>query len=385
MTGAPEAAALPAEFRVPRTGERSLAEVLPSVAASFGLAGYRNALELPTAEGYVVVLVDGLGWRSLVANADIAPFLGGLARGAGEAGCIDAAFPSTTSVGLTSLGTGSPPGQHGIVGAGFRIGETGHILWPLAWPGAITAEAVQPHPTMLQILQQWHIDVTVVSDPDYRYSGLTQAALRGGRYAGARTAGERIAAAQEAMRSQPAVAYVYHSELDRTGHEFGVDSPQWRDGLRDVDRFCARLADQLPAGVAMLVTADHGMVDCPAAQSVALDDEPALRTDVAAIAGEPRMRHIYAREGAAAAVLTRWRRILGDRAVVLAREEAVSAGLFGPVAAGHDVRIGDVIAIARGRAKLASQRIDSIVSGLRGQHGGLSAEEIAIPLLLMRS
>lgn len=43
-------------------------------------------------------------------------------------------------------------------------------------------------------------------------------------------------------------------------------------------------------------------------------------------------------------------------------------------------RVGDVVAIARADWGLVSQRIDRVVSGLRGQHGGTTDAEMLIPL-----
>ena len=76
----------------------------------------------------------------------------------------------------------------------------------------------------------------------------------------------------------------------------------------------------------------------------------------------------------------RWSQTLGDAAVVLTKRSAVDAGLFGPVR--HDVsgRIGDVLALPTGAGILASQA-DAVVSGLRGQHGGLTDPERRVPLL----
>ena len=73
-----------------------------------------------------------------------------------------------------------------------------------------------------------------------------------------------------------------------------------------------------------------------------------------------------------------WRDELGDRADVRIRAEVVD--LLGPVDDWYADRIGDVVAIARDDWALTSDRVDRIVSGLRGQHGGLTDEEVLIPL-----
>ena len=84
--------------------------------------------------------------------------------------------------------------------------------------------------------------------------------------------------------------------------------------------------------------------------------------------------------GAAGEVAEVWRRVLGERAWVLSREQAVGTGWFGAVDEEYVARIGDVVAVARGSTVLSSPRTDSIVSSLVGQHGGMTDDELAVPL-----
>jgi hypothetical protein len=111
-------------------------------------------------------------------------------------------------------------------------------------------------------------------------------------------------------------------------------------------------------------------------------DSP-LRRGVRALAGEPRMRHVHALPGAAADVLTAWRETLGDRAWVLSADEAIRAGLFGPVVTPTArERIGDVVAIAREGFGVLQKSRESLFSGLIGHHGSLTERELLVPLLV---
>ena len=50
---------------LPRYGTRSLAELVPSLLTSLGLAGLANPLALEPAPRVCLLLVDGLGWELL--------------------------------------------------------------------------------------------------------------------------------------------------------------------------------------------------------------------------------------------------------------------------------------------------------------------------------
>ncbi|MHB1165136.1 MAG: alkaline phosphatase family protein [Candidatus Nanopelagicales bacterium] len=324
-------------------------------------------------------LVDGLGAELIARHPGIAPRLAAMA---GEP--ISAAFPTTTSVGLGSFGTGLLPGGHGLVGASFLLPERDEILVPLHWGGQPTPLAVQPEPTVFESVARAGATMATIAPGAYRESGLTRAVLRGGQYRPAEDAAGRLAELRDLHSSADrSFAYVYWAELDRTGHEFGIDSDEWRSALSRADDLVGRLCDALAPGSSLVVTADHGMVDCPPQARVQVDDVPALMAGVARIAGEPRARHVYARPGAAADVRDSWQCMLGPRARVMLRSEVVASGLMGPVDPALADRIGDVMAVCQGSTMLAT-RWDAVVSSLLGQHGALSVDEVSIPALLHR-
>jgi hypothetical protein len=140
----------------------------------------------------------------------------------------------------------------------------------------------------------------------------------------------------------------------------------------------------LPDDAALLVTADHGMLDVPAATRFDLDDEPDLTDGVRLLAGEPRARYVHTEPGAEDDVLQRWREVLGHRAWVGSRDDAVATGVFGPVDDAVAARIGDVVALARGSWALTTPRLEPGPSRLAAYHGSLTATELAIPLLIAR-
>ncbi len=357
-----------------------LAQVLTSAAASIGVPGFDDALDIGRSTMAVVCLIDGLGAQAIEAHPELFDALTDA-----EGGVIEAAFPTTTPTGLATLGTGRNPGQHGIVGASFRLPEFDQMLSPLHWGGHPTPDAVQPEPTVFQQVEAADVRTFSIAPSAYARSGLTRAVLRGSRYLSADTRDERATCLNDVTREVPSsLVYVYWAELDRAAHEFGSTSTQWFDAARDVNALLWQLRHGLPPGGSLVVTADHGMVDCT--DRIWLDDEPLLAVGVEAMAGEPRMRHVYtAADHDPADVKRRWEQRLGERATVMVRDEAIGQGLFGPCDAEIVERIGDVIAIARGGTILASRVVDERVSRLIGHHGALDDAERLIPGLVLRS
>jgi len=364
---------------LPGYGQSTLADLSQSVLGSLGVPGAANVLGLPQVSRVCLLLVDGLGWDLLRAHRSAAPFLSGLA----ETGCwLTAGFPATTVTSMGSLGTGLPPGQHGLLGYQVRVPPTDRLLNALRWDNAVDPITWQPGTTIFERAAAAGIGAFRIASGKFRQTGLSVASMRGADYRSSDTPGALVARAAEALAERPrGVAMVYTGDLDATGHALGCESAAWQFQLGHVDRLAEQLAGALPRGTALHITADHGMVDVPPGQRTDADAEPQLQSGVAVLGGEPRARHVYARPGAAADVLAAWRETLGDSAWVVSRAEGIDAGWFGPVDARLAERIGDVVAAARGESAIVATVREPRESALVGMHGSLTAGDQKVPLV----
>lgn len=371
---------------------RTLADVFPSLLGAMGVPGFGDTLALPACRSGAVLLIDGLGWELLLDHAADAPFLAELANRAP----LRAGFPTTTVTSLTSLGTGRLPGEHGIVGYSFAA-PSGVLLHPLSWSvrgapdgdrrsllGEWPPEEVQPGDTVLQRAVAAGVRVCSVNPAEFRNTGMTRAAFRGGQFRGSHALGDLAAEILACVTGEgPALCYGYHGQLDLLGHLHGPGSLPWRVQLSLVDRLVAMLAEQWPRSAVLAVVADHGMVQVERADALDADTDPALQDGVRLVGGEVRARHVYALDGAAGDVHAAWRERVGSRGLVITGEQAIDEGWFGPVVADSvRARIGDVLAVMRAGGVIRSQA-EPGESGLRGHHGSVTAAEQWIPLLVV--
>ncbi|MGH3331520.1 MAG: alkaline phosphatase family protein [Nocardioidaceae bacterium] len=370
-----------AAFTAPAYHDRSLSDVLPAVAEAMGVeAGFeKTSLAFPEASRYVVFLVDGLGYELLRDHPDEAPFLHSLLDDQPPA---TVGVPSTTATSLTSFGTALTPGSHGVVGYTSRIPGTDRLLNALAWDPHVDARAWQPHQTAFARFASAGVHTTVVNKRDFKGSGLTLAGQRGAEFVGADKVGERLAAVLAASGQSPSLTYMYDGDLDWTGHAYGVRSTQWEQELSMIDAAAEHLRETLPGDVRIVVVADHGMVDSPMDNRIDIDEEPELREGVAVFGGEARFRHIYCRAGAVDDVLAAWRSRLGDRAQVLARDDALALGWFGELSPDVRPRLGDVMVAARGDFAVLSLSAFPLEAKLVGLHGSLTSTEMLVPVLV---
>jgi len=367
------------EPTLPRYAESSLDALATSVLACLGVPGEANPLQLPPAERVCLLVVDGLGWELLSAHPAAAPFLSELAMTAAP---LTAGFPATTATSLGSLGTGRPPGQHGLLGYQVAIPGSDALLNALRWNASVDPVSWQPGSTIFERAASAGVSALRAAPGAFRKSGLSVAAMRGADYLAADTLGALVSKSAAALAdAAPALVMVYYGELDATGHVLGCGSDAWQYQLAHVDKLAEQLAAAIPHGTALYITADHGMTDVTETERVDVDAHPALRDGLALLGGEPRARHLYCRPGAANDVLRTWTQVLGERAWVASKEQAIADGWFGPVNDAFEARIGDVIVAPSGPGAIVATTAEPRESALVGMHGSLTPADQLVPLL----
>jgi hypothetical protein len=384
----------------PRAGTADLSLVVPDATAA--LRGRPTKVlplpgdgDGPPPRGVVVLVVDGLGRHLLDDHAEVAPTLTAL-----PGVTLDAPFPTTTSTSLTTIGTGLAPGEHGIVGFSLAVPGDDRPLVTLTWSWErqdprldarddVVPERLQPSATALEAAARQGLQVVTVLRPEFATSGLTRAGLRGGEVVTAAGLEDTLTAAVEAAAAgtaqRPALVYAHHGEVDTVGHLQGPGSDAWCRALAEVDAHLAALRERLPAGVAVVVTADHGMVHVPATGFVELADDAELLAGVRVLTGDARARQLHVHAGARDDVLRAWRARCGDTAHVVTRDEAIAAGWFGPRVTDR-VRplIGDVLVVAAGDVAWVHRDVDLLGGRLAGLHGALTRAEVEVPALVLQ-
>ena len=373
----------PGPFVTPAYGTRSLADLLDSAYAVLGAGGTDRlglAAALPGVRRIVVLLVDGLGAHLLPLATPVAPAL----AAATVLTPLTCGFPSTTPTSLVSLGAGTPPGAHGVVGFTVRRPDTGRPFTHIHWDDDVDPRQWQPVPSRFDTARSDGLSGQVVAPAAFSGTGLTVAAYGDARYRGADAAGT-VAAVSAALAATPrGVVYAYRPEVDRAGHRAGPGSPVWLAAVAAVDRVVAGIAAALPADAALLVVADHGMVRATEDDRIDLDSRPELLAGTRLITGEGRARYVHVEPGASTDVLAAWRAVLGDRALVVSRDEAIASGWYGPTTHTAAARIGDVVAVCRDRWVLVRRAAEPVESSFAGNHGSLTEAELRVPLLLLR-
>ena len=186
---------------LPRYGESSLPDLASSLLASLGIAGEPNPLGLPPTARVCLLVVDGLGWELLRDQPAAAPFLSELAVNGAP---LTAGFPATTVTSLSSLGTGRPPGQHGMLGYQVAMPGKGKLLNGLRWDNSVDPLAWQPGSTIYERAAEAGVSTLPRRGSALEKTGLSTAVMRGNCYRPADSLGALAAEAADALRGRTA-------------------------------------------------------------------------------------------------------------------------------------------------------------------------------------
>jgi hypothetical protein len=328
------------ELVLPDYGGACIANIVPALLGPPDETPAWMPAGVSGAHQVVLFVVDGLGWEQLQTRLDRAPTLAAMTGGP-----VTTVAPSTTSTALTSLTTGLPPGEHGVVG--YRIAVHGEVLNVLRWTTAAGDAHQSIPPSKLQPIAPFLGErPPVVTRAEYRRSGFTGAHLDPARFWGYRTLSTMVTEVDRLVRASEPFVYAYYDGLDKVAHEY---------------------------------TADHGQVEV-GANVVPLAGE--VLSQCSMQSGEGRFRWLHARAGRARAL---WEAVCEHHesdAWVLTRDEVVSGGWLGPVVTDAALaRLGDVALVARSDIAFHDP-LDTGPYELVGRHGSLTSAEMLVPLLV---
>jgi type I phosphodiesterase/nucleotide pyrophosphatase len=358
----------------------------------------------------VLVLADGLGLgqlRALRATGDM-PFVTSILERAERherAQLIEATtiFPSTTAAAITTLHTARTPQEHGNLAYFIWLEEFAQVTQMLRWGPGVNRRGsyfddrrIDPReyvkvPSVHARLRQRGGRSWVIEPELFRNEAMTRMHAAEAEFAGyylpsSMSVRLRDLLEQRPWGDAPAYVYAYWAGIDAVAHVSGPQSADHATEAALFDKALQRAVGSRPPGDTLIIlTADHGHSFTDPDRLIDLIGDAQLRSLLRnPIAGEPRLAFLHTDQ--ADRVKQLLERRYPETFFFLDRDEAIAAGLFGrgePDIAKQ--RIGEVLAMLGGDRAASIVKVDGQTFRHRGSHGGMSPEEMRIPVLAWRA
>lgn len=384
-------------------------QLLTGAPAALRPAGWQSS---PRCRRVVTIFIDAFGWRFFERFQDH-PLLRRFAN-AGSVTKLTSQFPSTTSAHVTTLYTGLPVGQHGVYEWFYYEPLVDRMIAPLLFSFAgdsdreslqqagVEGKAILPGGQVSRALAAHGVRSYLVQPREFFNSTYSAQMGDSARMIPYLTLAEGLATITQTLRnvSDPAWVVGYFGAFDAVCHLYGPDAAQSDADLDAtltiIERWLTRDLLGKFDDTLLMIIADHGQIETDPARVLYLDQTPAfsklrplLRTnqqgEILAPAGSCRDFFVHAQPAhldEAQAVLTS---IVRERAEVRRVDAMIEEGYFGPhaVSAQFRSRVGNLVVLPFAGESVYWLGDGRFKQKYYGHHGGLTPQEMEIPLLLL--
>jgi hypothetical protein len=376
----------------------SIVNLMSSLVHYFGgKHPYPELKLLPSSEikskNVLLLIMDGLGYDSLKGYKDL--LLNKYLEGK-----MTSIFPPTTAACVTAFGTGLPVQQTAMTSWYIHFKEIGMIIKPLPFmPKAgdhiqldrygIDSEKLLELKNVFEMINNPKVKFYNVLPRILLMSSYNRALSRNAEMIGYRSYPGFLKKLKSVIKKDgKKFVYAYSPLYDSACHEFGTKSTEAKDEAQDFDDFVKRLQTSLEGtDTTIIITADHGLIDTKVSHRILLKDHPKLNECLSMpLSGEPRAAFCFVRPSKVKQFKDYYNKHLSHAFELFEGQELIDKNYFGLGEANPKLfdRVGDYVLLAK-----EDYIIKDFVLGQEprlhmANHGGLSSEELYVPLVVIR-
>ncbi len=360
----------------------------------------------------ILFFVDAFGWRFFKQYAEKYEFLKTILK-LGIVSKMTSQFPSTTAAHVTCLHTGLDVGQSGVYEWNYYEPLVDEVITPLLFSYAgdkerdtlkrtrIPAAAFFPRQTIYQKLQTRGIASYVFQSDAYTPSTISNIVFNGATVIPFKKLPDVLTRLAELVISDTApVAYyfLYYDKIDAICHTYGPNSRQFEETIDTFLSMMGELFYKMLLGkvehTLLALTADHGQVEVDPRKTYYLNKqgtgiENYLQTNrrgkLLVPAGSARDMFLHVKEERVDEVVALLQKHLQGRAEVYRTEQLVAQHFFGSAQPSSEfmMRVGNVVILPYQNETVWWYEAGKFEMHFLGHHGGLTPDEMEIPLLLL--
>ncbi|MDD5192905.1 MAG: alkaline phosphatase family protein [Candidatus Nanoarchaeia archaeon] len=385
-------------FILPNYKNGSTLNLMSSIAGAFGAKTkysnlkLLNPKELKNYKNVILIIIDGLGYEYLMKYGKYS-ILKKYLRGK-----ITSVFPSATTAAIPLFFTGTSSLKHGMVSWYSFVKEVGGVIIPLPYITRFGKEHVGEIVPIKELfnleplVNKMKVKSYMVTYEDIVNSDFSIAAGGKAKRVGYKDIRNLFKEIKKIIKKGKGKKYInaYWPKHDGLCHEFGVDSKKTLKAFRKLDRELGKFVKSIKnTNTKVIITADHGSVNVPASKKIIVNERPEFMEMLSApICGDFRYAFCFVKASRKQDFEKYVKTRLKNSCNLYKSIDLVKKGYFGLETPSNIFleRIGDYTLIMRENYGIYQRLINEESRKYNiGEHGGLSKEEMFVPLIVIDS
>jgi len=341
----------------------------------------------------VFIVLDGLGYKFVMEQ-------GNSFFSKNLAGNCTSVFPSTTATAITSYMTGMSPAQHAVTGWFVYLKELGVLSAILPFKpryggeifskSDIFAKDIFRQGTIFEKLNRksYTLSNDYIINSDYtKFYSKGSTSVSYNRENLENFTMNLMTLVQDIPEDK--FIYAYWPTFDTLAHKNGIHSTNCKEHFRELARALENLVYSISnTDSVVIITADHGLIDSPKEALIDLELHPKLKeTLLMPLSGDPRAAYCYIKQGRMDIFEAYVRENLSDVCSMYKSTELVERGFYGLDEPNPKLwdRIGDYVLIPKENYVIKDRVLGENPHYYTGHHGGLSEDEIYVPVIIIET
>ncbi len=347
--------------------------------------------ELRVSTNAVLIVIDGLGYEYITKYGSGSVFAENIKDK------MTSVFPATTASGITTFLTGVAPQQHAITGWFMYLKELGVVSTILPFMpryGRVSFCQTNINPATVfnqkSLFEKISVDSYYVIHEQLMESDYTAVTAKSAKRKGFYALTDFFKQIKEIIVSESGKKYIsaYWHKFDAICHEYGVNSDEALAHFKELNSTLISFLESIKGtNTVVIVTSDHGLIDTENSRIIKLKEHPEfVDTLTLPLCGEPRVVYCYVRPSRVDDFKKYVRESFSGACELHRGEELIDNnyfGLFEPNERLFD-RVGDYVLIMKENYVMKDLVMGERERYHRGNHGGVSKEEMFVPLIVFR-
>ncbi len=370
----------------------------------------KEVFEKKEYETLIFFFIDGFGWRFYQEFKEH-PFFVEVEK-LGSIEKITSQFPSTTAAHVTTWHTGLPVGESGVFEWQYYEPKLDTIFASLLYSYAGTSERdtakssgiapseLYPNQNIYPALKSMGVEAHIFQHSEIVPSAYSDVVTAGAKLHGYSTISEAMVNLRLLLNEGHKPRYIgfYFGDVDGIMHKYGPTSQHARAEIRSMldtllNQFLLPLKKHPRGETLFLLTADHGHVEVDPATTIFLNRDPRFKGiekffkvnkagDALIPAGSARDMFLYIKDDLLDEAQEFLQSRLTGKADIIKTQELIDAGYFGKTISETFLsRVGNLVILSYRYESVWWYEKDKFEMNYYGHHGGLTAQEMEIPLM----